>query len=67
MALTTTQQNILNAVRAEGVKVYNGKSRKAIEVLESQGLVVVEYDEWPHGGQRIVVHRTDSSSSGSRT
>jgi hypothetical protein len=44
MALTESQQRILDEVRRDGKRVYNGRAQKPIKALEQAGLVEVDWD-----------------------
>lgn len=53
--LTPTQQRILDEVREAGTKICGGEARRSADALAAAGLVHVDYDEWPNGGQRLIV------------
>ena len=42
--LTTSQQRILDEVRRDGSRTYNGRAYNAIKTLERVGLVTVDWD-----------------------
>lgn len=44
MTLTYAQEDLLEKVRRDGVRIFNGRARKTIEALEKAGLVTVEWD-----------------------
>lgn len=46
--LTPAQQRMLDDVRSDGERRYNGRARRTVEALQAAGLVTVEYDLQPH-------------------
>ena len=47
MSLTKPQQRMLEEVRRDGTRRYNGRARSRVEALAHAGLVTYEYDLLP--------------------
>jgi len=47
-SLTAPQRRYLAEIREAGERRYNGRARRTLEALETEGLIEIEYDQVAH-------------------